>query len=330
MPDGEWFYARAGQQHGPMPTDEVARLLAGRELAATDLVWREGMASWMPAGDVPEFSREAAQAGGYAAATSTTSASPVQTVLPAGVTAAPVQPVPSRTLGADWFYAKDGAQQGPVTLETVQLMAASGQLAPTDLVWAEGLPEWAPAAQVPEVSSQTDPRALYAASAPEGQLGYYNYTAAAGAASVARLPTAGFWIRVGAYIIDYIILFIPGQVLQFGLEAAFRGVGPTAPNQNAFVFSVMGFGIAASVSINWLYFALMESSSKQATLGKMACGLKVTDMRGERITFGRATGRYFGKILSGVICYIGFIMVGFDERNQGLHDQMARTLVIRR
>ena len=80
--------------------------------------------------------------------------------------------------------------------------------------------------------------------------------------------------------------------------------------------------------IGWLYYALMESSSRQATVGKIALGLRVTDLNGERITFLRATGRYFGKIISGMILYIGFIMAAFTEKRQALHDLMAECLVV--
>jgi uncharacterized RDD family membrane protein YckC len=73
----------------------------------------------------------------------------------------------------------------------------------------------------------------------------------------------------------------------------------------------------------------MESSSKQATLGKMALALKVTDLQGRRISFARATGRHFAKIISGMILLIGYIMAGFTERKQALHDMIAGTLVIR-
>ena len=78
-----------------------------------------------------------------------------------------------------------------------------------------------------------------------------------------------------------------------------------------------------------LYFVLMESSAKQATLGKMALGLVVVDVDGNRISFLRALGRYFAKILSGIILLIGYIMVGFTERKQGLHDMIASTLVVK-
>jgi uncharacterized RDD family membrane protein YckC len=73
----------------------------------------------------------------------------------------------------------------------------------------------------------------------------------------------------------------------------------------------------------------MESSSYQATLGKMICGMKVTDLFGNRISFERATARHFAKWLSGLILGIGYIMVGFTERKQGLHDLLAGTLVLR-
>jgi len=79
----------------------------------------------------------------------------------------------------------------------------------------------------------------------------------------------------------------------------------------------------------WLYFALMESSAWQATLGKRAVGIKVTDMEGGRISFGRATGRHFGKFVSALIFYIGFIMAGFTEKRQALHDIMAGCLVVK-
>ncbi len=77
----------------------------------------------------------------------------------------------------------------------------------------------------------------------------------------------------------------------------------------------------------WLYFALMESSKFQGTVGKIAIGIIVTDMEGNRISFARAKGRYFGKILSSLIFMIGFIMAGFTEKKQALHDMLAGTLV---
>jgi uncharacterized RDD family membrane protein YckC len=81
--------------------------------------------------------------------------------------------------------------------------------------------------------------------------------------------------------------------------------------------------------LSWIYYASMESSSWQATLGKKILGLKVTDLAGNRISFARASGRFFGKILSGMILGIGFLMAGFTQRKQALHDILAGCLVLR-
>jgi len=83
-----------------------------------------------------------------------------------------------------------------------------------------------------------------------------------------------------------------------------------------------------SLILGWLYFALMESSEYQGTLGKIAIGIKVTDLDGNRLGFVRATGRHFGKIISAIILCIGFVMAGFTEKKQALHDIMAGCLVV--
>lgn len=140
----------------------------------------------------------------------------------------------------------------------------------------------------------------------------------------------GFWLRVVAYIIDAIILNIVGAIIGavlgvgIGAGAAMSGMGGEAAATGGGLI-----GGLVGLVLGWLYFALMESSGKQATLGKMALGLTVTDLDGQRIGFGRATGRYFAKILSAVILLIGFIMIAFTERKQGLHDMLASTLVLK-
>lgn len=138
----------------------------------------------------------------------------------------------------------------------------------------------------------------------------------------------GFWWRVLAYFIDYIILNVVsgliGMMLGVGIgmqTVIMGGSSEFATGASALLGGLVGF------VISWLYFAVLESSSKQASVGKMAVGLVVTDERGNRISFGRATGRYFAKILSAMILLIGFIMVAFTQRKQGLHDMIASTLV---
>lgn len=82
------------------------------------------------------------------------------------------------------------------------------------------------------------------------------------------------------------------------------------------------------IAISWLYHAFMESSARQATLGKMAMGIVVTDLHGQQVSFGRASGRFFGMYLSAFLLLIGFIMVAFTKRKQGLHDILAGCLVV--
>ena len=133
----------------------------------------------------------------------------------------------------------------------------------------------------------------------------------------------GFWLRFVAYFIDAIIMNIVGGAL--GLVVGL-GVGAAGAGSNAATASTIGAG-GLSLLVNWLYSAVLESSSWQATLGKKALSLVVTDESGQRISFGRATGRYFAKIVSAMILLFGFFMIGWTERKRGLHDMIAGTLV---
>lgn len=137
---------------------------------------------------------------------------------------------------------------------------------------------------------------------------------------------AGFWIRVLAYIIDTFILMVASGVLgaMFGISMLGSGNDLSDPTGGANLLMNL-----VSIIIGVAYFAGMESSTWQATLGKKALGLVVTDVSGNRITFMRGVGRYFAKILSAIILFIGFIMVAFTERKQGLHDILAGTLVLK-
>ncbi len=81
--------------------------------------------------------------------------------------------------------------------------------------------------------------------------------------------------------------------------------------------------------VNWLYFAYFESSERQATPGKTAMGLKVTDTDGKRLSFVTASIRYFAKFISSLVLFLGFVMIAFDAKKQGLHDKIAGTLVMK-
>lgn len=154
---------------------------------------------------------------------------------------------------------------------------------------------------------------------------------------------AGFWLRLVAYIIDSILLLL-GLGVCVGLVAAVLGAGffrnlshlgdevNGAPNVFGpiFVLAILGF-MFVFIAATWLYYGWFESSEHQGTPGKMALGLIVTDTEGRRVTFARASGRYFSKIITGLIpFFIGYIMAGFTQRKQALHDMIASCLVLRR
>lgn len=150
------------------------------------------------------------------------------------------------------------------------------------------------------------------------------------AAAPAAVKYAGFWLRFVAVIIDTIIVFIIviGVEKVLGLAPGVKIARYSAdPRQMLVVFLPK---VLVLTVIEWLYWASMESAYTQATLGKMALGLKVTDLKGERISFVRATGRFFGKFVSGLILYVGYMMAGWTEKKQALHDMMAGTLVVRK
>jgi uncharacterized RDD family membrane protein YckC len=151
---------------------------------------------------------------------------------------------------------------------------------------------------------------------------------------------AGFWRRFVAYIIDKLILGILSTivvlpvVLFIGLGAFSMGAraheDTDFPESFPILMAMVGAWMMLILLIiiaEWLYFSVMESK-KGATLGKMAMNIQVTDMRGNSISFGRATGRYFGKILSGLTLCVGYMMAGWTQQKQALHDILAGSLVV--
>jgi uncharacterized RDD family membrane protein YckC len=153
-------------------------------------------------------------------------------------------------------------------------------------------------------------------------------------------PYAGFWLRFVAYVIDALaisVIAIPVVIVLLilsGAGASLAALGNTRPDQFVFPAAFVTFlllAIPLLICGEWLYFAGMESSTWQATLGKRAIGLIVTDMEGKRLTFAHATGRFFAKIVTGFVpLAIGWIMAGFTQKKQALHDFIAATLVLKR
>lgn len=220
----------------------------------------------------------------------------------------------------DWYYLKDDRRFGPVPETSIRAWMESGFLKPHELVWRSGMADWARVDEVPELSSGSRlPGGSFtqgtglpmAPTPPEGSSGY-----------------AGFWLRAGAYLIDTLILSM--VLLIFWRPEVQPDMTPERMMESIRQLQSNPGLMAAQLILSWLYFALLECSSWQATLGKKAFRLKVTDMEGRRLSFYRATVRHMGKILSQFTFLLGFVLAAFTPRKQALHDLLAKCLVVRR
>ncbi|AND70546.1 hypothetical protein ATSB10_30920 [Dyella thiooxydans] len=230
------------------------------------------------------------------------------------------------------WIGRNGERHGPYKEADVRQWLRSGQVAGDDLGWYDGLADWQPLAslfpdELNQATSATPPP-FSAAPLPEQ------------ATTVALEDYAGFWKRFAAYIVDSLVLYIPNKLIMtaMGAEAAqeqlSNAIQGATGNAEAILHAYSQFygaiGPASLVTfvVAWLYFALCESSSWQATLGKMALSIRVTDLHGARISLPRALGRYPAKMLSAIILFFGFMMAGWTQRKQALHDMIAGTLVL--
>ena len=264
----------------------------------------------------------------------------------------------------EWYFADaDRQRQGPHTPTELAGFFHQGRLRLDTLVWREGLAEWRPLrdftqelalhqapaetyytpvqARPDEASSaaQSDPFAAAPASAPgpaapsppDSPYAPPRATLLAGSTAVhgGEVVYAGFWKRVAANIIDSFVVGLVGGIIGailggiigaiFGLNGGLGGGGFLAIQ---LVTNVISIAITAG------YYAWFHSSANQATLGKLAIGIKVVRSDGEAIGFGRGVGRYFAFLLSSLILGIGLLMAAFTERKQALHDMLCDTLVV--
>ena len=207
---------------------------------------------------------------------------------------------------------------------------ACGQAVQPTVAASAGLPLGASSAAA--LPSGYDPNA-YATAAPVAPPVVY---------AQGSVQYAGFWLRVVAYLIDSVVmgvafmaLFIPFAIMT-GLTAVLGKIHPGEDPRD--VGAVLGgtffLGLFTVVCLaflgGWLYHAKMESSSWQATLGKKALKLRVTDLYGARVTFARASGRHFAKLITGLIPLgVGVMLAGLTDRRQALHDMIASCVVLR-
>lgn len=302
MPDGQqqptYFVRSMGKITGPFDIERLKRLRArGQFGPASDL--STDRRNWQPWSSLECFATRTAKVTG-----ANTSLQPEATVTTA-TSQVEHTPPPAATL--NWYYANDTGTSGPVSRSELLLLITDGTLTPTSLVWQDGMQEWQTVADIPELQRSLGDKS--------------NKVVPSGTTTSRRLRFSNFWRRVAAQLFDNLIL----QVIGFGLLfLVLLYVAPSGVSEQQIY-------IVAAVSqflLHWLYYASLESSQLQATFGKLAMELKVTNVVGNRIGFGQASSRYFGKLLSGLIFGIGFLMVGFTEKRQGLHDILADCLVL--
>lgn len=134
---------------------------------------------------------------------------------------------------------------------------------------------------------------------------------------------AGFWRRAAALLIDFVAMIVPLFILTTAARAGLALVF----DANAALLSVANSIL--TTSFWWLYFAGMNSSRWQASIGKRALDMVIVDRRGRRLSFTRASLRFFAEYLSLITLFIGFFMAGWTQRKQSLHDLIVKTYVVR-
>jgi uncharacterized RDD family membrane protein YckC len=247
--------------------------------------------------------------------------------------------------GAQWYYAEGGKSVGPIAEDVFDAMAADGRIAADALVWREGMEGWKPLRDVraaaptaqgasPETCSQCG-RPFPASDLI--RFGDSHVCAACKPAFVQRLqedaevPAAlvygGFWIRVAATFIDSIVVSIAQYAVYIPvILVVFRNAGS---EEDAWQVIAAQLAMALFSIVLTAGYEIWMVGRYGATLGKMACRLRVVAPDGSRISYARATGRHFAKYISYFTMYIGFIIAGFDREKRGLHDMICNTRIVK-
>jgi uncharacterized RDD family membrane protein YckC len=233
------------------------------------------------------------------------------------------------------WIGRDGERHGPYKEVEVRQWLQSGQVSPDDLGWHEGMTDWAPLSTIFPEALNTQGAAPAGPTIPPLPPMFSD----APASSAAAIDYASFWQRFGAWVIDLIVLMVPSSIAFYamgGLSAYEHLLSQmqAAPEMSTaireYAEATRGANIAVTV-IGFLYYALFEASRWQATPGKLALRLRVTDMDGQRLSIGRAALRNvvrLANIITGLIPFACYIAVAWTQRKQGLHDLAAHALVV--
>jgi len=317
MSDPTFNVRYRGRSDGPFSRDRLEEMIERGQITRLHEV-SEDDGPWKRLRDRPELMPNSRSAtGSVDAAPEPLDLSALE---PAGEAVPVAMRMPPDDGEARWWFSLDEHKHGPVTRAKIEEVLAHNPEADGSIrVWSKGMSEWITPRQAgfraagspPPPPTDAGPRRQ--ADVSRGRSPH---------ADAGDVRMAGFWLRLVAYAIDTFVLFVVLFVVAFA-------IGFLAPEQFAahaeeigLLFNVLGF------VFSWLYFAAGESSHAGGTPGKRALGIRVTSEEGDRIGFGRASGRFFGKLISGVILCIGFLMAAIGPRHQALHDLFSRTYVI--
>ncbi len=253
-----------------------------------------------------------------------------------------------------WHYADAGHRpQGPLTTDELKLRLADGELDASTLVWREGLAQWQPLGQFlgeleasPATSEPNSASPLPTADPILAAEPSTPVTAAPPAYRDAILSAnvvhAGLWRRVAAGIIDgfvtsiasYAVLLPLALLFGIGEGLGLYSSGSGAPSTWTTVY-LTALAYTLSMLLPALYFGWMQSSRHQASLGKLACGIKVTRSDGQRLGFWRSFLRYlayllFSTLTLGVGLIVSAVTIAFTQRKQAVHDLICDTIVVDR
>ncbi len=246
-----------------------------------------------------------------------------------------------------WYYSSGSEKVGPVELSEISSLISSGIIKDDTLLWKDGMPDWKPYREL-RASPELFEGSEYAVCAESGVMALkenmvrfgnayvsaefkdvYMQKIQEGATETGDLYYAGFWIRFVAKFVDNIITGVVNTVVMFGVGIA---IGVTNPNIDEQAAAMMGLVIMlVSYGAYFAFGALYNVfflPKYGATPGKMACGIKVVNPDGSHISKGKAVGRFFAEILSGLTFAIGYIIAAFDDEKRSLHDRLCNTRVV--